>query len=61
VLALPRALDAGLTDPLFCGSLAVALVLAGGAAHPVNRRLIARGTGHAVVRAHHHQTGRLSA
>jgi hypothetical protein len=53
VLAIPGALDAGLADPLFWASLAVALVLAGGAAYPVNRRLIARGKGHAVMHEHH--------
>jgi hypothetical protein len=51
VLAVPGALDAGLTDPLFWGSLAAALVIAGAAAYPVNRHLIARGKGHAVL--HH--------
>jgi hypothetical protein len=55
VLAIPGALDAGLGDPLFWGSLAVALVLAGGAAYPVNRRLIAHGKGHAVMHEHHHR------
>jgi hypothetical protein len=54
VLVIPGALDAGLTDPLFWGSLAVALVLAGGAAYPVNLWLIARGKGHAVMHEHHH-------
>jgi hypothetical protein len=53
VLAIPGALDAGLTDPLFWGSLAAALVIAGVAAYPVNRRLIARGKGHAVIHAYH--------
>jgi hypothetical protein len=53
VLVIPGALDAGLTDPLFWGSLAVALALAGVAAYPVNRHLIARGKGHAVMQAHH--------
>jgi hypothetical protein len=53
VLAIPGALDAGLTDALFWGSLAVALVIAGAAAYPVNRRLIARGRGHAVIHAYH--------
>jgi hypothetical protein len=51
VLAVPGALDAGLSDPLFWGSLAVALAVAGAAAFPVNRHLIARGKGHAVL--HH--------
>src|ERR1700709_794670 len=45
VLVIPGALDAGLTAPLFWGSLAVALLLAGAAAYPVNRRLIARAKG----------------
>jgi Domain of unknown function (DUF4396) len=53
VLLIPGALDAGLTDPLFWGSLLVALLLAGCAAFPVNHWLIARGKGHAVVHAYH--------
>ena len=53
VLAVPGALDAGLGSLLFWGSLAFALVIAGVAAFPVNRYLIARGKGHAVV----HETG----
>ena len=53
ILLIPGAIDAGLADPLFWGSLGVALVLAGCAAFPVNRWLIARGKGHAVVHAHH--------
>ena len=47
------AMDAGLADPLFWGSLALALAVAAAAAFPVNRWLIARGRGHAVVHAHH--------
>jgi Domain of unknown function (DUF4396) len=46
-------MDAGLDSLLFWGSLSIALVLAGMAALPVNRWLIARGKGHAVV----HETG----
>jgi hypothetical protein len=53
VFVIPGALNAGLGDPLFWGSLAAALVLAGGAAFPVNRRLIARGRGHSVIHAAH--------
>ena len=53
VLAIPGAMDAGLTEALFWGSLAVSLVIAGVAAYPANRYLIARGRGHAVVHAHH--------
>lgn len=51
--AIPGAMDAGLDTPLFWGSLAVALLVAGLAAWPVNRWLIARGRGHAVVHAQH--------
>jgi len=53
VLAIPGALDAGLGSLLFWGSLSFSLVLAGAFAVPVNRWLIARGKGHAVV----HETG----
>ncbi len=53
MLAVPGAMDAGLADPLFWGSLAVALAVAAVAAFPVNRWLIARGRGHAAVHAHH--------
>jgi Domain of unknown function (DUF4396) len=54
VLLIPGAMDAGLTDALFWGSLAAALLIAGVVAFPVNRWLIARGKGHAVVHEHHH-------
>ena len=53
MLVIPGAMDAGLSNPLFWASLAVALALAAVAAFPVNRWLIARGKGHAVVHAHH--------
>ncbi len=53
VVAVPGALEAGLGDILFWGSLAFALAIAGAFALPVNRWLIARGKGHAVV----HETG----
>jgi Domain of unknown function (DUF4396) len=53
MLAIPGAMDAGLNSPRFWGSLALSLVVAGAAAFPVNRWLIARGRGHAVVHGHH--------
>ena len=53
ILLIPGAMEAGLADGLFWGSLAVALLIAGVAAYPVNRWLIARGRGHAVVHAYH--------
>ena len=53
ILLIPGAMAAGLADPLFWGSLAASLAIAGVIAWPVNRWLIARGRGHAVV----HQIG----
>jgi hypothetical protein len=53
MLAVPGAMEAGIGSLLFWGSLSVALVIAGMVAVPVNRWLIARGRGHAVV----HETG----
>ena len=53
ILIWPGAMDAGLSDLLFWGSLAIALAIAFGAAFPANRWLIARGRGHAVVHGYH--------
>jgi hypothetical protein len=53
MLVIPGALEAGLSDLIFWGSLAVSLVIAGAAAFPVNRWLLARGKGHCAV----HETG----
>jgi hypothetical protein len=53
VVAIPGAMDAGLDEPLFWGALALALGIAFIAAWPVNRYLIARGRGHAVVHGFH--------
>ncbi len=46
MVGVPGAMDAGLGDVLFWGSLSFALVVAGVVAFPVNRWLIARGRGH---------------
>jgi len=54
VLMIPGAMDAGLSSLLFWGSLALSLAVAFIAALPVNRWLISRGRGHALVQAHHH-------
>ncbi len=54
MLAIPGAMDASLGEPLFWGSMGAALLIAGVAAYPINRWLIARGRGHAVMHAHHH-------
>jgi len=53
VALIPGALDASLSDVAFWASLALALLLAGLAAYPANRWLLARGKGHAVVHEHH--------
>ena len=53
MLVIPGARDAGLSSPLFWGSLAVALLIAGAFAYPLNRWLISRGKGHAVVHSIH--------
>jgi hypothetical protein len=53
VLTIPGAMNAGLDSLLFWGSLAFALVVAGLVALPVNRWLIARGKGHAVIHQAH--------
>jgi len=53
IVVIPGAMDAGLGSLLFWGSLAFALAIAFVAAFPVNRYLISRGKGHAVVHKHH--------
>jgi hypothetical protein len=54
LLAVPGAMDAGLADPLFWGSLAFALAVAFVVTLPVNRAMIGRGLGHAAVHQYHH-------
>ena len=53
LLLIPGAMEAGLSDIGFWASLAFALLVAGAVAYPVNRWLLARGKGHAVVHQHH--------
>jgi hypothetical protein len=53
ILIVPGAMAAGLGDALFWWSLGVSLLVAFVAAFPVNRWLIARGRGHAVVHELH--------
>jgi hypothetical protein len=53
IVVIPGAMEAGLTSLLFWGSLAFSLAVAFVAAFPVNRWLIARGKGHAVVHKYH--------
>ena len=53
IIAVPGALAAGLTDGLFWWSLVVSLAVAFVVTVPINRWLIARGKGHAVVHGLH--------
>jgi hypothetical protein len=53
MLVVPGALEAGIGDLLFWGSLSFALAIAGAVAFPVNRWLLIRGKGHTAV----HETG----
>ena len=53
MLSVPGAMDSGVASPLFWGALAFALAVAFVVTVPVNRWLIARGRGHAVVHATH--------
>ena len=53
ILVVPGALAAGLSDALFWWSLGLSLVIAFAVTVPVNRWLIARGRGHAVIHAYH--------
>jgi hypothetical protein len=55
LLVIPSAMNAQLNEPLFWGSLALSLAVAGVVAFPINRWMIGRGQGHAVVHgAHEH-------
>jgi len=53
VLLIPGAMDAGLNTILFWASLAISLVIAFLLTTPVNRWMISRGKGHAVVHQYH--------
>lgn len=53
-VAIPGAMSSGLVNPLFWLVLALALFLAFWAAFPVNRYLLNRGKGHALLHEYHH-------
>ncbi|MFE0524130.1 DUF4396 domain-containing protein [Streptomyces sp. NPDC058954] len=53
IVLWPDAMDTGLADALFWISLAISLVIAFVVTTPVNKWMIGRGKGHAVVHAHH--------
>jgi hypothetical protein len=54
IVAVPGAMDAGLTSPLFWASLAGSLVVAFLLTTPINKWMISRGRGHAVMHQYHH-------
>jgi hypothetical protein len=54
MLVIPGAMTAGLTSALFWGALAVAFAVAFVVTTPVNKWIIGRGKGHAVIHAYHH-------
>lgn len=51
---VPGAMDAGLVNPVFWLTMSLALVIAFFAAYPVNRYLLQKGKGHALVHKYHH-------
>jgi hypothetical protein len=53
MVTVPGAMEAGISQPLFWGSLGFSLVVAFVVTLPVNRALMGRGKGHAVVHALH--------
>jgi hypothetical protein len=53
IVVVPGAMDAGLAEWLFWGSLAFSLVVAFVVTTPVNKWMIGRGRGHAVVHEYH--------
>lgn len=54
MMVVPGAMDAGLTSGLFWGALALALLVAFLVTTPINKWIIGKGKGHAVVHAYHH-------
>ncbi|GAB3143039.1 DUF4396 domain-containing protein [Microbispora hainanensis] len=54
MIAIPGAMAATLTSGLFWGSLALSLLVAFVVTTPINKWIIGRGKGHAVVHAYHH-------
>lgn len=52
---IPGAMNAGLVNPIFWISMIIALTVAFFAAFPVNRYLLSKGKGHALIHQHHHE------
>ena len=53
MLSVPGAMEAGVSSVLFWAALAFALAVAFVVTLPLNRAMMSRGKGHAVVHAHH--------
>lgn len=53
MLIIPGAMAAGLVDPLFWISMPISLIAAYMVAYPVNRYLLTKGKGHALVMKYH--------
>lgn len=51
---IPGAMEAGIVNPVFWVSMPIALFVAFWAAYPVNRYLLTKGKGHALVHKYHH-------
>ena len=59
MIAIPGAMDAGLANPLFWVSLILALIAAFFAALPVNKYLLSKGKGHALMHQYHETEGHM--
>lgn len=57
MLAIPGAMESGLVNPIFWISMPIALTVAYFAAYPVNKYLLRRNKGHALVMKYHHGMG----
>ncbi len=57
MVAIPGALHAGIVNPLFWISMSLALTVAFIAAYPVNRYLLGKGKGHALLHKYHQKEG----
>lgn len=54
---IPGAMEAGLVNPVFWASMSIALAVAFMAAFPINRWLLMRGKGHALMHQYHDHSG----
>jgi hypothetical protein len=57
VAVIPGAMEAGIVNPIFWLSMSLALTVAFFAAYPVNKYLLDRGKGHALLHKYHNVEG----